>query len=247
MITDNELLLYYYRDGLDAADRQRIAKALSDDAELAARLHRLVARLDAVAMTPDVPVPAHVEERWQAALSRAAAEEETAGDEPRSEGFARFRWQLIAAAVIGLAAIVSVRVAMHSAPEGLTEEGSNGQVAANVEASESSAYQRGLRVHLASTERQLEELDTASDDERAKLIETIIAQNRLYAVAAERANEPQLARVLRAFTPVLERLADESGDEKADDLAQLTFEMNVMQARLAAATANKPRAQSPAL
>ena len=63
------------------------------------------------------------------------------------------------------------------------------------------------KVHLASTERQLAELDSANARGTRALIETIIEQNRMYALAAERANEPQLARVLRAFTPVLERLA----------------------------------------
>jgi hypothetical protein len=29
MITDDELLLYYYRDGLDAAERARIGAALA--------------------------------------------------------------------------------------------------------------------------------------------------------------------------------------------------------------------------
>ena len=37
MITDDELLLYYYRDGLDAAERARIGAALSEQPELARR------------------------------------------------------------------------------------------------------------------------------------------------------------------------------------------------------------------
>ena len=69
---------------------------------------------------------------------------------------------------------------------------------------DASAYERGLKLHLASTEQQLAGLDSATPEERARLIETIIAQNRIYALAAERAGEPQLARVLRAFAPVLE-------------------------------------------
>ena len=38
MITDDELLLYYYRDGLDAAERARIGAALSEQPELARRM-----------------------------------------------------------------------------------------------------------------------------------------------------------------------------------------------------------------
>ena len=72
MISDDELLLYYYRDGLDAAERARIGAALSEQPELAQRLQGLVARLDAAAAMPEVPVPAHVQQRWQAALERAA-------------------------------------------------------------------------------------------------------------------------------------------------------------------------------
>ena len=49
MISDDELLLYYYRDGLDAAERARIGAALSEQPELAQRLQALVARLDAAA------------------------------------------------------------------------------------------------------------------------------------------------------------------------------------------------------
>ena len=71
MINDDELLLYYYRE-LDAAERARIGAAISADPELARRLHALVARLDAAAALPEVPVPAHVQQRFRDALDRAA-------------------------------------------------------------------------------------------------------------------------------------------------------------------------------
>lgn len=242
MISDNDLLLYYYRDGLNAAERERIAAALSEQPELAARLHRLVARLDAVAATPEVPVPEHVQQRWHAALSRAAASEATTAEKPRVELFARFRWRVATAALAGVLLIVSVRVAMQSAPEGLDTTPSPAHTA-DVGANDASAYERGLRFHLANTESQLATLDTASDEERIRLIETIIAQNRLYAVAAERADEPQLARVLRAFTPILEDLADNSGDAAAGEIARLNFELKVMQARLANTTSNRSTEQ----
>ena len=95
-----------------------------------------------------------------------------------------------------------------------------------------SAYERGLASHLASTEQQLVSLESATPEERARLVETIIEQNRLYALAAEKAGEPQLARVLRAFTPILEDVASGRSKSTAGDLAQLNFELRVMQARL---------------
>jgi hypothetical protein len=246
MISDSDLLLYYYRDGLAAAERARIASALSEQPELAARLHRLVARLDAAAMAPEVPVPAHVQQRWQAALRRVATSDAPIAEKPRRDVFASFRWRIAAGAIAGVALIVSVKVTMQSVPDRVAERGSPVQTPA-AGANDPSAYERGLRLHLANTEWQLASLDSASDEERIRLIETIIAQNRLYAIAAERANEPQLARVLRAFTPILERLADDRGDEAAGEIAQLNFELQVMQARLTAATSNRTTAQSLAL
>ena len=72
MISDDDLLLYYYRE-LDAAERARIATAISEQPELARRLHALVARLDAAAASEEIPVPASTEQRWRDALDRAAS------------------------------------------------------------------------------------------------------------------------------------------------------------------------------
>jgi hypothetical protein len=110
-------------------------------------------------------------------------------------------------------------------------------VNANPTPNQASPYENGLKVHLASTERRLASLSQATPEERARLVETIIEQNRMYALAAERANEPQLARVLRAFTPILENVAAGGGESTASEVAQLNFEMRVMQARL---NANAP-------
>jgi len=104
-----------------------------------------------------------------------------------------------------------------------------------------------LRWHLATTEQRLAKLDSAQPDERARLIAAIVEQNRMYALAADRANEPQLARVLRAFTPILESLTDERRETSAGDIAQLSFELRVMQARLKADAAPSSTAQPIAL
>ena len=230
MITDDELLLYYYRDGLDAAERARIGAAISDDPQLARRLHVLVARLDAAAAEPEVPVPAHTMQRWREALDRAATENRAAP--ARRPAFNR-RWQAAAAAVLVVALAVSLQM-LRPKTERIAE---NPELPSKQEAAgpaEASAYENGLKVHLASTERQLAGLGQASPEDRARLIETIIGQNRMYALAAERAGEPQLARVLRAFNPILEDLGDGRSDASAADIAQLSFELRVMQARLSA-------------
>ena len=225
MISDDDLLLYYYRDGLDAAERARIGAALAEQPELARRLHALVARLDAAAAMPEVPVPAQVQERWQAALERAAGERRV--EPARRPTFSQPRWQALAAAaaVAVIALVFGIQKPMVPKPVPTPET--------SAAASNTSAYENGLKWHLASTERRLASLNEATPEERARLVETIISQNRLYALAAERAGEPQLARVLRAFTPVLESVADGRG-QTAGSVEQLSFELRVMQARLKA-------------
>jgi hypothetical protein len=228
MISDDDLLLYHYRE-LGPADRARISTALSQQPELAQRLHALVARLDAVAALPEVPVPVQTQQRWQAALERASHENRAAP--ARRPAFTQMRWQLVAAAVAVVAIGLVLRHVLPPAGESTTTTATQPPVE---EAEPASAYENGLKFHLASTERRLASLEGASPEERARLVEAIIGQNRIYALAAERAGEPQLARVLRAFTPVLEDVAQGRGEVTANSLAQLNFELRVMQARLSA-------------
>lgn len=241
MISDNDLLLYHYRDGLDAAERERIRVALREEPALAARMQALVGQLDDAAAMPEVPVPEDAQQRWQAALDRAVRNE-AAAKEPRVDVLHWLRWPAFGVAAL-LAIIVATRIDIGTQPRVIE------QTATNVPATTSEAttlpYERGMQVHLASTERQLAELNTASATQRAALIDAVIAQNRLYALAAERAGDDRLARALRSFAPILENLADEpsSGAASSGDLAQLNFELRVMQARLAAESATPPAAQ----
>jgi hypothetical protein len=246
MISDDDLLLYYYRDGLDAAERARIGTALAQQPELAQRLHRLVAQLDTVAEMPEVAVPPHIQQRWQSALERAAAQNKFSAVASRRTGrtfSTGYRWQALAAAVAVLAILVTVQLSMRSQPG----PGSTGTQPTQIVATTTpvpSAYERGLKWHLANTEQRLASLDNAQPDERARLIEAIIEQNRMYALAADRANEPDLARVLRAFTPLLETLSTERRDADAGDIDQLNFELRVVQARLQATAQPPTRSQS---
>ncbi len=247
MITDEDLLLYYYRDGLDAAERARISAALSEQPELALRLHRLVARLDAAASAPEVPVPAHIQQRWQVALERAAGGNAASPTvSPRHPFFGNPQWRAAAAIVAVLVLVFTIQLAQDS-PDRATRKAAQTPTETDADTERNTAFVRGLKWHLASTERQLTTLESAEPGERARLIGTIIAQNRLYALAAERAGEPQFARVLRAFAPVLESVARDGDGPSSSSLAQLNFELRVIQARLNAATRNPPSAQSVAL
>ena len=231
MISDDELLLYYYRDGLDTSERERIGAALSREPELARRLHALVAKLDSAAARPEGTVPAATQQRWMSALEGAVREKHA--PPARRPFLMQPRWHLAAAAglvvAVGLVLMQTMRPGVEQAetivatttPPAAAPQGPT-------------PYENGLKFHLASTERRLASLSEASPEDRARLVEAIIGQNRIYALAAERAGEPQLARVLRAFTPVLEDVAAGRGEMTADSLAQLNFELRVMQARLGA-------------
>jgi hypothetical protein len=229
MISDDELILYHYRE-LDAAERARIGAAISAQPALSQRMHELVTRLDAAAAIPEVPVPAEVQRRWQAALVAEADKAGARGSQRASKS--RYFLPVFSAA---MAAAVAVMLIFQTSKQAPLEQTAEVTLPAPSSPADASAYERGLKWHLASTERQLAGISTADPAERAKLIETIVAQNKLYALAAERAGEPQLARVLRAFGPILENVAQGGGDSSAD-VAQLSFELRVMQGRLNAAS-----------
>ncbi len=231
MITDDDLLLYYYRE-LDAAHRARVGAAISEQPELARRLHALVSRLDAAAAMPEVPVPAHAQQRWRDALNRAATETRAA---PVRPGFSiQRRWQAAAAAVAIVALTLTIQKVTQPPPELSADNATIVSTPGVRGGSDASAYEQGLKIHLANTEQRLASLGDATPEDRARLVEAIIDQNRIYALAAERAGEPRLARVLRAFTPILESVADSGGEASAGSVAQLNFELRVMQARLSA-------------
>ena len=235
MISDDDLLLYHYRDGLEPAERARIGAALAEQPEVAQRFHRLVSRLDAAAAIPEVEVPLQVQQRWRNALDQAARVQATQAPAARRRFSTNTRWLAAAAAV--LVAVIGVSLSTRNPPVDIAHTPPPSDSPA--EAPAASAYERGLKSHLASSEQQLASLESATPEARKRLIETIVEQNRIYALAADRAGEPQLARVLRAFSPVLENLKQDGSNANAD-VAQLAFEFRVMQGRLNAGAASNP-------
>jgi hypothetical protein len=241
MISDDDLLLYHYRDGLDAAERARIGAALSEHPELSQRLQTLVARLDAAASSPEVPVPADVMKRWQTALDKAAHTDALHSvarvPQKRTRYFSDLRWAAAAATVTIVALTFVFRATNHSLPEQTPVASTQTQTQTPTPvagAADASAYERGLKYHLASTERSLAALDTTKPEDRKRLVESFISQNRMYALAADRAGEPKLARALRAFEPILESLGQDGSVASTSAIAQLSFELRVLQGRLSA-------------
>lgn len=233
MISDNDLLLYHFDEGLTRDERSRIAQALASDSAVAARFDRLVADMTVLARdaATEVPVPTAALNRWRTDLDRAARVGKEAPRKP-----AAWKWGGLAAAgaTLGIALLVS-SVGVNVLPD--AAKGGDPTPPIDAAGAEAARYERSLQLHLAQTESQLAGLQGANGDERSRIIDKVMVQNRLYAIAAERANEERLARVLRSFTPLLESLADRNTGpvELAGGIAQLNFELKVMQARLATA------------
>jgi hypothetical protein len=92
------------------------------------------------------------------------------------------------------------------------------------------AFTRGLQAHFRESRQNIGGLPVEDSEARRLLILHIVQQNRLFARVATDNDTPELARVLRAFEPILMRLAAEDlAPEEAQRLqAQLLFELNVM-------------------
>jgi len=100
------------------------------------------------------------------------------------------------------------------------------------------ALSRGLQVHFRDSRQQIMNLPDAEN--RTLLVLRIIEQNRMFENAAISGDAPKLARVLRAFEPILLQLAadDLAPADAAALQAQLAFEMNVMLTKLGAGSSD---------
>ena len=226
-MNEDKLILYYYNDGLSEDERREVAAALEADPALAAQYEALCADMTALADADVADVPAHTVERWHAAISNAPGANSAARRHaPRAFNPMSFAWGAAAAAALVLAVmLVQEPVQPPFEPAAAT----------------STAFERGIEVHFRDTQYQLASLPVGSASDRAELVLQIISQNRLYQRAAEQNEADDLARVLRAFEPVLVRLAAEDlSDTDAEALrAKLAFELNVMLTKLSRDTSNE--------
>lgn len=228
MIRDEDLLLYHYNDGLAAAERAHIEKALASDADLAMRLRQLLADLEAVSSQTRILPSAQTRARWSAHLHAAEARERR----PAPSASRLRHWGLGLAAfgtlVLGIVIGGGLRPPLPQPTASLPPPSSDVR------------FERGLRLHLAETQLQLVGLADADPVARAALLDDVITQNRMFALAAERANEPKLARVLRSFDAVLQSMSETSIDAQAleNQSAQFGFELDVVQTKLAQASSN---------
>jgi hypothetical protein len=174
--------------------------------------------------------PTHLKQQWHNVIDEAAALERGRAPTPRERWHpGSFFWGMAASAAIAVSVGVGVFVSddTGNAPVPYIVENSTQANAVPV------AFTRGLQHHFRNSQQQLANLD--GDEDSATLVLRLVEQNRLFETAADQNNAPQLARVLRAFEPILLRLAaTDIAPEDAEALRkQLSFELNVMLTKMA--------------
>jgi hypothetical protein len=227
-MNEETLILYYYNDGLSDRERREVEAAIHDDADVAARYDELCRQLNGF-VEPETPVvPSHTVQRWHDAIDREARLEHGRARQPRQRSFSGFSFAwgaaIAAALVIGVTLTMTRVDPVIEAPAVAT-----------------SAFTRGVQVHFRDTYGQLAGLPVDASADRTELVLQIIKQNRLFERAAEQNDSDNLARVLRAFEPILVRLAAEDiTPQEAEALrAQLAFELNVMLTKLSRDSSNE--------
>ncbi|MFB3104808.1 MAG: hypothetical protein ACE1ZA_07760 [Pseudomonadales bacterium] len=238
MINEETLTLYYYEDGLTASERLAVTTALGRDGELARRYAKLQGQLEQWRQSDSHKAPQYLVARWHDSIEAAAGAERvastTAVDRPPLH-FLSFAWGAVAMAALALGVGIGVYFSSETAVN------VDKLVVSRPIERESSSFRRGLQLHLQESQRQLVSLPGEDGIDRISLLMQIIEQNRMFQRAAKRNNSPKLARVLRAFEPVLTELAAENLTPNEAEMLrmQLTFELNVMQTKLARETSNR--------
>lgn len=247
-ITDDDLVLYRYRDGLDAARIEQIAAALAESPALRERyaaIERAIAHFDSQEIEPDPDIGARLWRRLSPQLEEAGVVASSSrGMLERLRAWlappqARFAFALAATVLvaIGVGFVVGRQTVTAPPPQMASNE---------VEAATAA---RVLEAYVAANLRATEGvLLTASNSGDASLLEgnrelaqSLVESNRLYALAATRAGNTQLATFLRQLEPVLLSLANQPGTatiQSSEDLrhfldsTDLLFQVRTIEARL---------------
>lgn len=249
-ISDNDLILFHFRDGLPPARVREIELAMAASPELDARyqaLHRLLAEADRdVPPQPDAQFESRLWQRLQPRLDMPDAPivgtATSLGSMGRRSERPRRRPRLWG---IGLASAAALAVALYFPiarndtpvpPQSVQRVATQGAMADRVLA----AY---VATHLRSTEGVL--LSVINNDSATltptgdAFVRSLADDNRLYAAAAAKRGDQALAGFLKSLEPVLLEAANRTDDvQQAQGLrdfvrdGDLLFQVRAVEMRL---------------
>jgi hypothetical protein len=245
-ITDDDLVLYRYRDGLDAARIAQIAAALAESPALRERyaaIERAIAHFDNQDIEPDPDVGSRLWRRLSPQLEEAGlVVSPSRGMQDRLRTWlappqARFAFAVAATVLVAIGVGFVVGRQSVTAPP---------QVASNeVETAAARVLEAYVAANLRATEGVLLTASNSGDasllEGNRELAQSLVESNRLYALAAARAGNTQLAAFLRQLEPVLLSLANQTGTatiQSSEDLrhfldsTDLLFQVRTIEARL---------------
>lgn len=240
MISEETLTLYYYEDGLRGSERRAIEQALQADDVLAARYADLCRQLDGWRDLPEAAAPAHMVQRWHDTIERAAQLESQRAGGGRGWHFMSFFWGAAVTAALAVGIGIGFWFATPD-PAAVVPGNSMAVLPPATGQAAPASFTRGLALHLQESQWEIASLPVDNNAQRALLATQLIEQNRFFQRSATINNSPELARVLRAFEPVLMRLAsDEISPEEAIALREkLAFEMSVMLTKISLVTSKE--------
>ena len=233
-MNDDTLTLYYYNDGLTQDERLEVSNALATDTELAAHYKSLCDALSQMSEADPEPVPTDMMHRFHDTIDRAANLDR--GKAPITSPPVHF-WSFFWGAAITAALALGIGIGFLFGGAGEIDPGLGENLIVDVTPQSDVVpviFQRSIKNYLRESEREIAELPMDAEADRLIMILRLIEQNRLFEKAATQNNSPKLARVLRAFEPILVQLAsDDIAPDDAEALrAQLAFELNVMLTKL---------------
>ncbi|MEZ5462711.1 hypothetical protein [Dokdonella sp.] len=227
-INDNDLILYYYKDGLDAGRLAEIDAALEASGKLQARYRRLCEMLDRATEAPPAPaadLEQRVWSRFEQRVGAAAGSRSSAGliDWLRGILASARGSRLIVAGGFACALLIAVGVGYQVGR--VTPPSTVLETPLEARASDRNMANRVLdgyvSGHLRATEGLL--LTAVNEDSgeildgNRELARSLVESNRLYAVAAARAGNVRLADFLRQLEPVLLEVANQSATSNVED------------------------------
>jgi hypothetical protein len=243
-ISDNDLILYFYRDGLDSARIAEIDDELFVSVPLRVRyteLQRMLREVDAEPLLK--PDDGFNERVWQ----KLAARIDATPTRPLHRGWLAGLQSLLTPPRMALAATCLLLIAVGAGyyagrwsapqPDAIAQAHANAMAARILDAYVAEHLRTTEGLLLTAVNSDSAELRASNRDLAASLVDS----NRLYALAAARSGNARLADFLRQLEPVLLELANQSSDVSVQSIdglrdylkkTDLLFQVRATQARI---------------